>query len=69
MQMLGGNGYTNGKPPPLPSPPLTLKLITDHPPDYPVNRFWRDARLYTVGAGTQEIRRMLIGRTFNEELA
>lgn len=37
--------------------------------DYPVARFWRDARLYTVGAGTQEIRRMLIGRTFNEELA
>lgn len=36
--------------------------------DYPVARFWRDARLYTVGAGTQEIRRMLIGRMFNEQL-
>lgn len=34
--------------------------------EYPVNRLLRDARLYTVGAGTQEIRRMLIGRTFNE---
>lgn len=34
--------------------------------DYPVARFWRDARLYTVGAGTQEIRRMLIGRMFNQ---
>lgn len=37
--------------------------------EYDVNRFWRDARLYTVGAGTQEIRRMLIGRMFNEEFA
>lgn len=37
--------------------------------EYPVARMLRDARLYTVGAGTQEIRRMLIGRTFNEELA
>ncbi|KAI0705911.1 acyl-CoA dehydrogenase/oxidase [Cytidiella melzeri] len=36
--------------------------------DYPVNRILRDSRLYTVGAGTQEIRRMLIGREFNEEL-
>ncbi|KAI0345288.1 acyl-CoA dehydrogenase NM domain-like protein [Trametopsis cervina] len=36
--------------------------------DYPVNRILRDARLYTVGAGTQEIRRMLIGREFNVEL-
>ncbi|KAA1469368.1 acyl-CoA dehydrogenase NM domain-like protein [Dentipellis sp. KUC8613] len=37
--------------------------------DYPVGRILRDARLYTVGAGTQEIRRMLIGREFNQELA
>lgn len=35
--------------------------------DYPVGRILRDSRLYTVGAGTQEIRRMLIGREFNEE--
>ncbi|TFK30039.1 isovaleryl-CoA dehydrogenase [Coprinopsis marcescibilis] len=35
--------------------------------DYPMGRFVRDARLYTVGAGTQEIRRMLIGREFNEQ--
>lgn len=34
--------------------------------EYPVARMLRDARLYTVGAGTQEIRRMLVGRTFNE---
>jgi len=36
--------------------------------DYPTGRILRDARLYTVGAGTQEIRRMLIGREFNEEI-
>ncbi|KZV71836.1 acyl-CoA dehydrogenase NM domain-like protein [Peniophora sp. CONT] len=35
--------------------------------DYPTGRFLRDARLYAVGAGTQEIRRMLIGREFNQE--
>ncbi|KZT09774.1 acyl-CoA dehydrogenase NM domain-like protein [Laetiporus sulphureus 93-53] len=35
--------------------------------DYPTGRFLRDSRLYTVGAGTQEIRRMLIGREFNED--
>jgi len=37
--------------------------------DYPMGRILRDSRLYAVGAGTQEIRRMLIGREFNEELA
>ncbi|KAG9004662.1 hypothetical protein FRB90_010787, partial [Tulasnella sp. 427] len=36
--------------------------------DYPTGRILRDSRLYTVGAGTQEIRRMLIGREFNQEL-
>ncbi|KAI0032833.1 acyl-CoA dehydrogenase/oxidase [Vararia minispora EC-137] len=35
--------------------------------DYPMGRFLRDSRLYAVGAGTQEIRRMLIGREFNQE--
>ncbi|WRT63271.1 uncharacterized protein IL334_000174 [Kwoniella shivajii] len=34
--------------------------------DYAAGRLLRDSRLYTVGAGTQEIRRMLIGRGFNE---
>ncbi|KAK0239595.1 acyl-CoA dehydrogenase/oxidase [Armillaria nabsnona] len=37
--------------------------------DYPMGRILRDSRLYTVGAGTQEIRRMLIGREFNTEFA
>jgi isovaleryl-CoA dehydrogenase len=30
--------------------------------DYDVGRLWRDAKLYEIGAGTSEIRRMLIGR-------
>jgi isovaleryl-CoA dehydrogenase len=30
--------------------------------EYPAGRLWRDAKLYEIGAGTQEIRRMLIGR-------
>ncbi len=35
--------------------------------DYPAQRLWRDAKLYEIGAGTSEIRRMLIGRElFNE---
>ncbi|KAJ7217063.1 acyl-CoA dehydrogenase NM domain-like protein [Mycena pura] len=37
--------------------------------DYPLGRIVRDSRLYAVGAGTQEIRRMLIGREFNQELS
>ena len=35
--------------------------------DYPMGRLLRDAKLYEIGAGTSEIRRMLIGRElFNE---
>uniref|UniRef100_A0A3B4EB70 Isovaleryl-CoA dehydrogenase, mitochondrial n=1 Tax=Pygocentrus nattereri TaxID=42514 RepID=A0A3B4EB70_PYGNA len=33
--------------------------------DYPMGRFLRDAKLYEIGAGTSEIRRMVIGRSFN----
>lgn len=37
--------------------------------DYPLGRLWRDAKLYEIGAGTSEIRRMLIGRElFNETM-
>jgi isovaleryl-CoA dehydrogenase len=37
--------------------------------EYPTGRLWRDAKLYEIGAGTSEIRRMLIGRElFNEAL-
>ncbi|MBW0511435.1 hypothetical protein O181_051150 [Austropuccinia psidii MF-1] len=35
--------------------------------DFPTGRIFRDAQLYRVGAGTQEIRRMLIGRSFNDQ--
>ena len=35
--------------------------------DYPTGRIWRDAKLYEIGAGTSEIRRMLIGREWFEE--
>ena len=35
--------------------------------DYPTGRLLRDAKLYEIGAGSSEIRRMLIGRElFNE---
>jgi isovaleryl-CoA dehydrogenase len=30
--------------------------------DYATGRLWRDAKLYEIGAGTSEVRRMLIGR-------
>lgn len=45
-----------------------LELIFGAPDsDFPMGRIMRDSRLYTVGAGTQEIRRMLIGREFNQD--
>ena len=34
--------------------------------DYPAGRLLRDAKLYEIGAGTSEIRRMLIGREIFE---
>ena len=37
--------------------------------DYPTGRILRDAKLYEIGAGTSEIRRMLIGRELFEETA
>ncbi len=35
--------------------------------DYPAGRLLRDAKLYTIGAGTSEVRRMLIGRELFHE--
>ena len=35
--------------------------------EYPTGRLLRDAKLYEIGAGTSEIRRMLIGRELFEE--
>ncbi|WP_305463238.1 isovaleryl-CoA dehydrogenase [Photobacterium leiognathi] len=37
--------------------------------DYPAGRLLRDAKLYEIGAGTSEIRRMLIGRELFAESA
>uniref|UniRef100_A0A8C6U7P5 Isovaleryl-CoA dehydrogenase, mitochondrial n=1 Tax=Neogobius melanostomus TaxID=47308 RepID=A0A8C6U7P5_9GOBI len=33
--------------------------------DYPMGRYLRDAKLYEIGAGTSEVRRLIIGRSFN----
>jgi len=35
--------------------------------DYATGRFLRDAKLYEIGAGTSEIRRLIIGRELNKE--
>jgi len=35
--------------------------------EYPTGRLLRDAKLYEIGAGTSEIRRMLIGRELYKE--
>lgn len=37
--------------------------------EVPTGRLWRDAKLYEIGAGTSEIRRMLIGRELFSETA
>ena len=37
--------------------------------DFPTGRLLRDAKLYEIGAGTSEIRRMLIGRELFEKSA
>lgn len=37
--------------------------------EIPAGRLLRDAKLYEIGAGTSEIRRMVIGRAFNKQFA
>ena len=37
--------------------------------EFPTGRLLRDAKLYEIGAGTSEIRRMLIGREIFTETA
>lgn len=37
--------------------------------DYPTGKILRDAKLYEIGAGTSEVRRLLIGRNLNKEYA
>ena len=34
--------------------------------EYPTGRLLRDAKLYEIGAGTSEIRRLIIGRELNK---
>ncbi|KAF2834567.1 isovaleryl-CoA dehydrogenase [Patellaria atrata CBS 101060] len=34
--------------------------------EVPAGRLWRDAKLYEIGAGTSEVRRVVIGRAFNK---
>ena len=50
---------------------VAMKVTTDavqllggagYTKDFPVERFLRDAKLYDIGAGTNEVRRFLIGR-------
>jgi alkylation response protein AidB-like acyl-CoA dehydrogenase len=38
-------------------------LVLDFIEDYPVQRYWRDARLFYFGYGTEEIQKLVIGRT------
>lgn len=67
MQCLGGNGYINDKfgyHPGTSESELKTSLFLD----YQTGRILHNSRPYTAGAGTQEIRRMLIGREFNQEL-
>ena len=59
-----------------PSGPLGWRLKTiqilganGYTNDYPAARLLRDAKLYEIGAGTSEIRRMLIGRELFRETA
>lgn len=50
-------------PSPLSSPPAGGNGYIN---DYPTGRFLRDAKLYEIGAGTSEIRRLILGRAFNK---
>ena len=36
--------------------------------EYPVERMWRDAKLCTIGEGTSEIQRLIIGRSVLKSL-
>ena len=47
----------------------TIQLMggTGYVNEVPAGRLLRDAKLYEIGAGTSEVRRMVIGRAFNKE--
>jgi alkylation response protein AidB-like acyl-CoA dehydrogenase len=46
-----------------------IQLLCGNGYIYPTGRLLRDAKLYEIGAGTSEIRRMLIGRELFEKSA
>ena len=37
--------------------------------DYPVERYWRDAKLTEIGEGTSEVQRLVISREVLKEIA
>jgi len=53
--------------PSLRSTPSSVSAANGYINDYPTGRLLRDAKLYEIGAGTSEIRRMLIGREIFEK--
>ena len=55
--------YFNSSPFIIPS--LYYPLFHSYINDYPTGRILRDAKLYEIGAGTSEIRRLIIGRALN----
>ena len=56
-------------PNPYPMPLLVVQNERDCTVKPPAGRLLRDAKLYEIGAGTSEIRRMLIGRELFRETA
>lgn len=58
-------GQRSGATPRLVHPHLRGRYTNE----YPTGRLLRDAKLYEIGAGTSEIRRMLIGRELMKEAA
>jgi isovaleryl-CoA dehydrogenase len=42
-----------------------LTIFSTSHAEYPTGRILRDAKLYEIGAGTSEVRRLIIGRAFN----
>ena len=41
---------------------ITIFIVND----YPVGRYLRDAKLMEIGAGTTEVRKIILGRYFND---
>ena len=59
IQILGGNGYSKK----IQSNQTFTVLFSVN--EYPTGRYLRDAKLWEIGAGTSEIRRVIVGRHFN----